>query len=224
MTVICWPWKFSDVQPCLLGLEQAGWPMSPPECCECQTKERASQAEGKRRGPVTGDVWAELKSASRNQADLHCFPFLPSGRPATPWAGHLTLPLSGSCFHVACDKCHGPGTQRLTLCWLGRPSQPLFEVLSLHRVISCMTVNILLTSKPELSPPAMKPSQIPQVEHSAPPSALCGPSYWAWGWLCLVSSFWLWRCCLDIHSLRLWILLGASQMVLVVKNPPANAG
>ena len=54
---------------------------------------------------------------------------------------------------------------------LVRPSQPLFEVLSLHRVISCMTVDILLTSKPKLSAPAIKPSQIPQVRTQC--SSLC---------------------------------------------------
>lgn len=40
--------------------EKVGWLMSPPECCEYQSKEGASQAEGERRGPgrcpVTGDV------------------------------------------------------------------------------------------------------------------------------------------------------------------------
>lgn len=54
---------------------------------------------------------------------------------------------------------------------LVRPSQPLFELLSLHGVISYMTVDILLTSKPKLSPPAMKPSQIPQVRTQC--SSLC---------------------------------------------------
>ena len=40
--------------------EKVGWLMSPPECCEHQSKEGASQAEGERRGPgrcpATGDV------------------------------------------------------------------------------------------------------------------------------------------------------------------------
>ena len=44
-----------------------------------------------------------------------------------------------------------------------RPSQPLFQLLPLHGVLFCMTVDILLTSKPKLSPPTTKPSQIPQV-------------------------------------------------------------
>ncbi|KAI4573822.1 hypothetical protein MJT46_005062 [Ovis ammon polii x Ovis aries] len=43
-----------------------------------------------------------------------------------------------------------------------RPSQPLFLLLPLHGVLFCMTVDILLTSKPKLSPPTTKPSQIPQ--------------------------------------------------------------
>lgn len=58
-----------------------------------------------------------------------------------------------------------------------RPSQPLFQLLPLHGVLFCMTIDILLTSKPKLSPPTTKPLRFLKSEHSAPPSALCGPSY-----------------------------------------------
>ena len=52
-----------------------------------------------------------------------------------------------------------------------RPSQPLFQLLPLHGVLFCMTIDILLTSKPKLSPPTTKPSQIPQVRTQC--SSLC---------------------------------------------------
>lgn len=61
--------------------EKVGRLRSPPECCEYQSKEGASQAEGERRGPgrrpVTGDVWAEPKPTSRGQVGLYFFPLLP---------------------------------------------------------------------------------------------------------------------------------------------------